>query len=310
MGTSIHILTEIKKEGKWQAVPEIPKTAKERNYSTFAIFADIDNRFGEKPFPVRGLPDDISTRKYGFNSRWPGIENRYLNEEEQALVLPDGEAVSISSEDFRNRFSQLSCSLTAEEYEKVKDDSQRFYSPYRYSNPEVGERCFVYDAQKAGGIFKKVPWRDIYSTVEEFAAEYYNDEWDEAAQNYGSWDVDFEDEELYAHNYINLQELLDWDSKDYKMNKCKIPRSFYKAFTEAGGKLPEGFFVVPNKAPVSIADRFSEAFNPTVLVGWPMNEEKAKSLPIFKIIEELRQIASGYGINDAKDIRIIFAFGS
>ncbi len=61
MGCDIHLITEIRKNGKWERVLEIPETFDKRNYSIFAFLADVRNDWGIKGFKPKGLPEDISS---------------------------------------------------------------------------------------------------------------------------------------------------------------------------------------------------------------------------------------------------------
>ena len=60
MGCDIHMITEIRKNGKWERVLEIPETLKSRNYSVFAFLADVRNSWDINGFKPKGLPEDIS----------------------------------------------------------------------------------------------------------------------------------------------------------------------------------------------------------------------------------------------------------
>lgn len=60
MGCDIHMITEIRKNGKWERVLEIPETLKRRNYSVFAFLADVRNSWDINGFKPKGLPEDIS----------------------------------------------------------------------------------------------------------------------------------------------------------------------------------------------------------------------------------------------------------
>lgn len=60
MGCDIHMITEIRKNGKWERVLETPETLNKRNYSIFAFLADVRNAWGINGFKPKGLPEDIS----------------------------------------------------------------------------------------------------------------------------------------------------------------------------------------------------------------------------------------------------------
>ncbi len=86
MGCDIHLFVEKRNlvSGKWESVPEPPVS---RNYSLFAILADVRNHFGfagvdlGDPYnviaPPRGLPADVSRlvrrefKSWGLNAHTP-----------------------------------------------------------------------------------------------------------------------------------------------------------------------------------------------------------------------------------------------
>lgn len=89
MGCDIHIITEIKKDGKWEFVPEIPKSLNKRNYTTFAVLAGVRDSFNSNIFPVRGLPSDMSKKKFCFESERPYMEKRYNEDSTTCLVIEE-----------------------------------------------------------------------------------------------------------------------------------------------------------------------------------------------------------------------------
>ena len=60
MGCDIHMITEIRKNGKWERVLETPETFDKRNYSVFAFLANVRNYWNYNGFEPKGLPEDIS----------------------------------------------------------------------------------------------------------------------------------------------------------------------------------------------------------------------------------------------------------
>lgn len=60
MGCDIHLITEIRKNGKWERVLDVPKIFNERNYSVFAFLANVRNYWNYNGFEAKGLPEDIS----------------------------------------------------------------------------------------------------------------------------------------------------------------------------------------------------------------------------------------------------------
>jgi hypothetical protein len=57
MGCDIHLMAEVRKNGKWKKVEG--EFYDDRNYELFAILADVRNRFGIKPIcQPKGFPDN------------------------------------------------------------------------------------------------------------------------------------------------------------------------------------------------------------------------------------------------------------
>ena len=64
MGCDIHMISQAKKDGCWQYVPETPETYNWRDYDVFAFLARV--RGGcENGFLPKGLPEDLGETKYG-----------------------------------------------------------------------------------------------------------------------------------------------------------------------------------------------------------------------------------------------------
>lgn len=124
---------------------------------------------------------------------------------------------------------------------------------------------------------------------------------DEAKKLVEEWD------DGHSHSYLTLQELIDKDKTDYCSVKCKILKDFYDKFIELGGVIPEGMSIEEDK-PQSIMDCFRFAVEETILVKWEAAEADTKNYPIFKIIEELKEIANIHSITDFSNIRIVFFF--
>lgn len=114
-------------------------------------------------------------------------------------------------------------------------------------------------------------------------------------------------EDGHSHSYLTLQELIEKDKTDYCSVKCKILKDFYDKFIELGGVIPEGMSIEEYK-PQSIVDCFRFAVEETILVKWQPAEAATKDYPIFKIIEELKEIANIHSIADFSNIRIVFFF--
>lgn len=123
-----------------------------------------------------------------------------------------------------------------------------------------------------------------------------------AKEQFEQWEGDG-----HSYSYLSLKELIDKDKSDYCSVKCKILKEFLNKFTQLGGVIPEGMIIEEHK-PQGIPDCFSFVIEPTVIVKWKNDEDKIKEYPVFIGIEELKEIASKYNIQDYNNIRIVFWF--
>ena len=311
MGCDIHIITEVKKEGKWAYVPEVPESLDTRNYNTFAFLAsEVRNSFDTQGFAPRGLPKDISNKKFRFESETPWHHTMYEEKDDIYLLTPDGK--------YHKRYLDPVSDKTRKEideatYSRLKErdssDIER-YIDLGWSESRNVRTYYVKDASLVGGKWVRVPYNVVYPTFEEFETDHYDkdEEWDKDAQDYGYWKVDFDCCDYHTHSWLSLKDFMEKDFSDYTSHKYKMSRSFYEKFKEANGVLPECFSVKEESVVGDIADAFREAFSPTVLVAWQMTDEEKEKLPVFKGIEEMKAIAEKYEITNPEDIRIVFAF--
>lgn len=319
MGTNIRTIVEIRKDGKWQYVPEVLSEFNSRNYKTFSVLADgVRSSFGSIGFAPKGLPKDISAKKFNFESNRKHCRNVY--ETMKCVFFVSSEGEKMHPFEVREKLG-IDCyvKITNEKYNLIKEtmseqNSMVAYS--RYCTPSSSTvdgktSFFVFDAGcTAGGCVQELVYADVYPDFEEFLKAEYSDEWDEDAQDYGEWKVDFTDEDMYSHSYISLEEFLQWDSTDYTKVKYKMDREFYEKFKAAGGVFPDIFEINDGDQPIgSIVEAYQQAFSPTVLVAWQTEPELWKETPMFKGIAELKTIAEKYKIANPADIRIVFAFG-
>lgn len=154
---------------------------------------------------------------------------------------------------------------------------------------------------------EKSAFQQTFSFFRRVCTKKYIDEWNEEAQDYGYWGVDFDCPDFHTPSYITLKEFEDADYSDYTLIKYKIPKKFYQTFIDCGGILPSKF-KVEESAVGDLQDVFSEAFSPTVTVGWQNDDDTDKQYPVFAGIKELKEIAQKYEITNSEDIRIVFAF--
>lgn len=302
MGCDIHVIVEIKQSGKWKFVEDVPNSILGRNYHLFGFLANVRNSFDADGFEAKGLPEDISGLKFNFESLTPEILKRYESGTTRRCETSWGELIDIYDDRLKRK-------ITKEEYDEFQKQER---NPDRYSTLTQswdGEKYqyTICDAEMVGGRFVDVPLNIVYETIEDFKKT-YEDDWDEQAQDYGSWDIDFVDKEWHSHSYLTLEELIKKDKTDYLSTKYKMSKAFYDKFIESGGVFPENFVIKEKRSDCgTIIDAFSEAFNPTVMCSW-RDEEKEKENPLIKGISELKDIAEKHSITNYEDIRIVFAF--
>lgn len=293
MGCDIHIITEIKKGGKWEYVSEVPESLDQRNYSTFSFLAtEVRNSFDTKGFEPRGLPEDISGKKFSFKSDRPYHLRCYEEDSDVYLITPDGKYHRTSSDKAR----KTTIEVPEELYEKVKESPNERYRSAYWSETGNVRTYFVQDAEVVGGKWVTLPNKNVYPTFEEFEKDRWGDDWDEAAQDYGYWRIDFDCEDYHTPSWLSLKDFLNADYTDFTAHKYKMDRRFYEKFKENGGVFPDCFTVEGKSCVGDIADAFREALMPTVLVAWQMSDEEKSHLALFKGIEELKEIAKKYEI--------------
>lgn len=294
MSTSIHMITQIRKNNLWEYIPELPISIDRAGYSTYAFLSKgVRDYFQSDGFEPKGLPEDLNGEKFGWSSYRETSKERYETATCKKVRLPDGTYIDYYDERIRVYVD------TAEEAKQ--------HEYYRISYPDS---AFSYqDASLLNGEFVDVPIKE-FMTYEEFLKDVYEDDWDEEHQDYGTYKVDFTCTDFHSHSYLSLQELIDADKTDYHSTKVKVPGVFYSKFKELGGVLPEGMSIIEgeDRIPSDIIDAIRMAYNPDVIVSWKGAEEDIAESPITKGIEELKEIASKYDITDFNDIRIVFAF--
>lgn len=121
MGCDIHIITEIKKSNKWERVPDVPAAFDERNYYVFAWLANVRNSFDLDGFRPRGLPQDISGRKF---------EPYELEDDEEEpdfrIDFDDGDYHSHSYLTLQEMLNKDKTDLLMEKCKVVRDFYQKF----------------------------------------------------------------------------------------------------------------------------------------------------------------------------------------
>ena len=287
MGCDIHIITEIKRNNKWEYIPDVPQSLNCRNYSTFAALANVRNNFHIKGFEPKGLPEDMSAKQFCFESERANIEKRYETGTEQKIKLPDGSYIdkydprvkkTVSSREEAETYGAWSC-------------CSGVYT--------------VIDISLVNGEYVDIPIKELY-TKDEFLKG-YEDDWNEIAKDYGYYRVDFECEDYHSHSWLTLKELAEFDTSDYSSIKVKVPKIFYDKFKELGGILPEGMTVEEEYSPDDIVEALRMAFSPEVIFTIRNSGKDVNDALLIKGINELKEIAKKYNV-DESDIRIVFAF--
>ena len=292
MGCDIHLITQIKRENKWEYIEDVPEEFNQRNYFNFAVLADVRNGFGTKGFEPKGLPEDLGGKKFGWESEFNHYKDCYEKYSTKMCRLPNGEYIS-------DMDSKLKRYCTREEYETFKGTKGCGDGEY-----------YVYDASVVNGEFVDVPDKELY-TFEEYLKKFHEEDFHEEVQDYGRWRVDFSECESdgYYHtpSYLTLKELEEKDYEDIFKEKAKILKAFLDKFFELGGKLPDGMEIDNDWQPTDIRDCFRQAIEPVCIVKWGKNVNKDE-IPFFNGIEELKEIAKKYNIDNHDNIRIVFAF--
>lgn len=290
MGCDIHTIVQIKRNNKWEYIPELPKEFNERNYSTFSLLADVRNNFNTKGFQPKGLPSDLETKKFGWESCMPRAKERFKTETTEMVKMPNDKYLSKYDRCFER-------ATTEEEYNSWKGSKG-------YRSVENGREYYVADYSMLDGVLVDVPYKELFNTFDDFLKEHYEYYFDKDLNDYGEWKVDFTCEDFHSHSYLTLKELQDFDYEDYASAKCKVVKAFMTKFFELGGKLPNGMSVEDSE-PQDIRDILAEAIEPRVVVKW--KNQDVEDLPVLNGIKELEKIAKQYNI-ESEDIRIVFAF--
>ena len=286
MGCDIHTIVQVKKDDSWKYVPELPEEFRFRNYSLFALLANVRNYFNTKGFEPKGLPDDLGDMKFGWKSEKENHKHFYETATSTRVRMPDGSIKYKSDDSFK-------VPVTKKQYEE-----------FNGTKGCDGVGYYIYNYTMFGGKEEEIPYTEIYKTFQDYLYECWGDEYDKELDDYGDWEVDFSCEDYHSHSYLTLKELEDFDKTDYKSTKVKVLKCFMDKFFELGGKLPDGM-QVEDCVPNDIISAIREAIEPMVIVKWQTKEDKEN--PLNDAIQALKDIADKYGVT-SDNIRIVFAF--
>lgn len=295
MGCDIHTIIEVKQDGKWKYIPELPDTFNDRCYGVFSILnRNVRNYNGRNGFEGNGIPTDISGKQFRFVSQYDELFGAYNNkstfvcwiDEKQSFISPYDES--------------LKTEIDAEFYEELKSgmtekQKSRYYMPVQTPYPQ---KYFVQDANKVNGEFVNLPFTFLYKTLKEFNDAYYKFEWHENEKDYGYYEVDFESNDFHSHSHLTLAELKTKVVNATPDKEFIVEKDFITCLENEIGEFPETMVVEDlkdNKVKVSFGidpDDFypQESYN--------------------KGVKELEDIKEKYNVKSDEDLRIVFAFDS
>ncbi len=295
MGCDIHTIVEIKQEGKWKYVPDLPDAFNDRCYGVFSILnRNVRNYNGRNGFEGNGIPADISGKKFRFVSQDDELTGAYNNktgfvcwiEESQSFISPYDE--SLKSEIDFELYEELNSGMT-------KEQKTRYYMPLQTPYPQ---KYFVQDASKVNGEFLELPFTFLYKTIKDFNDAYYRFAWHENEKDYGYYEVDFEENDFHSHSHLTLAELRT-KVVDISSNKSfTISRDFITYLENEIGGLPDTMMVEDIK-------------DDTVRITFDVDPDDFYPQESYNNgVAELEQIKEKYNIENDENIRIVFAFDS
>ena len=291
MGCDIHTIVEIRKNGSWKYVDDLPEVFDRRHYNLFSMLCSTVRRGSfVGGFEPKGLPADLSGRRFRFMSSMPTLKSAYES----------GETLVCWIEAENRYISPISDCLyeyiNKELYESIVQDNTERVARRYYLPVKTFDKYCVYDAGKVGGVFVKKSYRDIFPTIGEFNKEYYCFPWRDAEQDYGYYDVDFDDTDYHSGSYLTLAELNTKVSSTGDDDLFVVPTDFLNCLMGEIGELPETFVIQELDANTSqvyfVAD-------PEMLHARECYNEG---------VADLCRIKEKYGIQEDDDIRIVFAF--
>lgn len=273
--TEICMITQIRRNDKWEYVKDVPQSFTKRISSTFAFLAGVEEDLPSGGFQSKGLPDDLDDLKFGFNSSIEEIKKCYETETCMQVRLENGEYIKCNDERLK-----VEC--------KTEDEAKQY--PHYHHTSCCLYPYISYDPKKVNGELVEVHLSE-WLTFEEYL-ECHHLHWDEEQQDYGDWTVDLSHDYYYKHSYLTLKELKEKDLSLYLGNKEMVSKQFYQTFLDFGGVMPEEIKVMDGKE---------------IYLVWKNDKIKEEDMPVVRGIHELEEIARKYGVS-AEDIRIVFAF--
>ena len=294
MGCDIHAIIEIRKNGIWQYIEDLPDIFLDRNYSLFSILNEnVRNYCMRDGFPEKGLPPDISGKRFRFVSQKDSLTKAY-NRKDVFCIDDDGNIVSMFDERMRTE-------IDAVLYETLKNiaaekQGERYRIPVK---DEKTQRYFVQDAQKIGAKFVEKKYSDVYETLDEFNCQHYHYQWSEEEQDFGYYEVDFTATGfLHSASYLTLTELLTKVTSPIHEKTFSINKEFLNELERQMGGLPETLTLIKETETDYEVAFMEDPYDTYVQIAYNSG------------IEEMSKIKEKYGIENDEDIRVVFAFDS
>ena len=297
MGCDIHAIFEVKQNGKWCYVPDLPDEFDDRCYAFFAMLNRyVRNRNDVKGFEPNGLPDDMSGQQFRFRSAKKELERGYAK---------DVFCCFIGEYEFYNTYDgRLETIIDMELYEHLcdgmtDDEALRYYYPrHRFKNGEM--EYVVQDASVVGGQFLNVPYKMIYRNLKEYNDAYYKYVYLEEFDDFGYYEADFTSADYHGHSYLTLAQLKQKVKDLSPENKYVVCSDFIEALLEEIDELPECFLVVDE-----------DTKNGTVTIGRNEDSESFFTQKFYNdAVKKVEEIKKKYAIQDDENVRVIFAFDS
>lgn len=294
MGTDIHTIVEIRKNGNWEYITDIPDVFNSRSYGVFSILNScLRHNYGFDGFEPKGLPKDVSIRKCRFVSQRNELENAFSRSDFVCFIENENKSINVFDD-------CLTAEIDFEFYEELKsgmteEQAKRYYYPRQTSNTQG---YFVQDAKKVNGQFMNMPFKALYNTIDDFNKVYCCYKWIEEEKDYGYYSVEFDHPDFHGHSYLNLTELKSKQLHIDGEETYQVDKRFYEKLLLELDELPESF-IVKNKDKTLVE------------IIWTPDEYTSNVYAMYEEgIKEIELLKEKYNVKNDEDIRIVFAFDS
>lgn len=295
MGCDIHAIVEIRKNGEWELVNDLPEVFDSRSYGVFSILnRNVRNGYGIDGFEGKGKPSDSKNVRARFNSCRADIENAYKKKSQFCRKPKDNgeiEYISIYSNCLivdidDDLYEHLSKGMTEEE-------KKRYALPYKNSDGKAQ----VHDAFVVNGEFVEVPYSEVYPTIKQFNDEFYKYPWFEEEQDFGYYEFDLVNRDYHSHSYLNLKEMKTKNC-NFCENKVFLIEDEFLELLSAELRGDTSFLELGDIKDGKREVRFVED---DIAYIWRSYENG---------VREMENIKNKYNIENDTDIRLVFAFDS